>query len=174
MQKCLKAKKMLQENPDMSLVDVAKACKVHVATVYKAQKLLREEQQLQAVLPSLVPKTFSDALAALDKFDAQQASLVPEPNSGSVELMETLLTARGSRYGKFKDTAQVAQELKRVLTRHAHAINASFSDSQWEALEMICHKAARIVNGDPNYIDSWIDIAGYAQLIADELKGIDR
>jgi hypothetical protein len=88
--------------------------------------------------------------------------------------IETLLTVRGSRYGKFKDTAQVAQELKRVLTRHAHAIEASFSDSQWEALEMICHKIARIVNGDPNYIDSWRDIAGYAQLVSDELQGIDR
>ena len=88
--------------------------------------------------------------------------------------IDQLLADRGTRYGKFKDTAQVAQELKRVLTRHAHAIEASFSDSQWEALEMICHKIARIVNGDPNYIDSWDDISGYAQLIADELRGIER
>ena len=35
---------------------------------------------------------------------------------------------------------------------------------QQEALEMICHKLGRIANGDPNYADSWIDIAGYAKL----------
>jgi hypothetical protein len=36
---------------------------------------------------------------------------------------------------------------------------------------MICHKLGRIVNGDPNYADSWIDIAGYAKLVADRLEG---
>lgn len=36
---------------------------------------------------------------------------------------------------------------------------------------MIFHKIARILNGDPNYADSWVDIAGYAKLVADELEG---
>ena len=34
---------------------------------------------------------------------------------------------------------------------------------------MIAHKIGRILNGDPNYLDSWIDIVGYAQLIVDRL-----
>ena len=169
MKKYLKAKKMLQDSPDMPLIEIAKACKVHVATVYKAKKMLREEQRGE----QQVAAALSDAVVALEEFKAQEATFVAEAGSGSVDI-GTLLTVRGTRYGRFKDTAQVAQELKRVLTRHAHAINASFSDSQWEALEMICHKTARIVNGDPNYADSWLDIAGYAQLIADELRGIDR
>jgi hypothetical protein len=41
--------------------------------------------------------------------------------------------------------------------------------SQKESLEMIMHKVARILNGDPNYSDSWHDIAGYAKLIDDVL-----
>ena len=32
---------------------------------------------------------------------------------------------------------------------------------------MILHKLARILNGDPNYVDSWHDIAGYAILVED-------
>lgn len=40
---------------------------------------------------------------------------------------------------------------------------------QREALEMIAHKIARIVNGDPGYLDNWNDLAGYAQLVAQEL-----
>ena len=32
----------------------------------------------------------------------------------------------------------------------------------------------RIVNGDQHYADSWIDIAGYAKLVADRLEGITR
>jgi hypothetical protein len=35
---------------------------------------------------------------------------------------------------------------------------------------MIFHKLARIANGDPNYHDSWHDIAGYAKLVADRLE----
>jgi hypothetical protein len=41
---------------------------------------------------------------------------------------------------------------------------------QREALDMICSKMARIMNGDPNYVDSWEDIAGYATLVANRLK----
>jgi hypothetical protein len=36
---------------------------------------------------------------------------------------------------------------------------------------MIAHKLGRIVNGDPNYVDSWVDIAGYATLVAKRLQG---
>ena len=36
---------------------------------------------------------------------------------------------------------------------------------------MILHKIGRILNGDPNYADSWHDIAGYAKLVEDELSG---
>jgi hypothetical protein len=41
---------------------------------------------------------------------------------------------------------------------------------QKEALEMVAHKLGRIVNGDPNYLDSWVDIIGYTQLVLDRLK----
>ena len=39
---------------------------------------------------------------------------------------------------------------------------------------MICHKIGRILNGDPDYGDSWRDIAGYALLVADRLEGVVR
>ena len=42
---------------------------------------------------------------------------------------------------------------------------------QAEALEMIAHKIARILNGNPNYADHWADIAGYATLVQRELEG---
>jgi hypothetical protein len=35
---------------------------------------------------------------------------------------------------------------------------------------MIFHKIARILNGNPDYVDNWIDIAGYAKLVADDLE----
>ncbi len=85
-------------------------------------------------------------------------------------MITEILDERGKRYGKFKDHAEISQRLKYVVRDRRDVL----LDDQREALEMICHKIARILNGDPNYADSWIDIAGYAQLVADRLQGIER
>ena len=66
------------------------------------------------------------------------------------------------------------QGIKRLLADHALRHNKTFADDQWEALEMIVHKMARIVNGNPGKVDHWVDIAGYAKLIADRLQGNAR
>lgn len=80
------------------------------------------------------------------------------------------LEERGKRYGKFTSHAKITQELKQVLFPYS----VRLAPDQTEALDMICHKIGRILNGDPNYADSWHDIAGYAQLVADRLNGVER
>ena len=85
-----------------------------------------------------------------------------------------VLTERGKRYGAFKDQANISQTLKDVLRKHINGRKINIEGDQKEALEMICHKLARIANGDPDYADSWVDIAGYAQLVADRLQGTVR
>ena len=80
------------------------------------------------------------------------------------------LKARGDKYGTFIGNATIAQALKRVVYEHAKAHDKEFTDDQMEALDMICTKLGRIVNGDPNYADSWLDIAGYAKLVSDRLE----
>ena len=81
------------------------------------------------------------------------------------------LAERGSRYGDFMGHAEVTQELKNCLRDHLEARSKILSPDQLEALDMICHKIGRIINGDPDYFDSWVDIAGYAQLVANRLLG---
>lgn len=39
-----------------------------------------------------------------------------------------------------------------------------------EAIEMIFHKIGRIGAGNPNFVDHWEDIAGYATLVAQRLR----
>jgi hypothetical protein len=84
------------------------------------------------------------------------------------------LDERAQDYGKFKDGAALMQGIKRLLADHARRHNKTFADDQWEALEMIVHKIGRIVNGNPDKVDHWVDIAGYAKLIADRLQGNAR
>lgn len=83
--------------------------------------------------------------------------------------IESLVTERGSRYGKFADGAKIMRSLKGVM--HNTDGWSRLTDSQREALDMIQHKIGRILNGDPAYDDNWKDIAGYSKLIADELNG---
>jgi|688.fasta_scaffold65583_3 hypothetical protein len=84
--------------------------------------------------------------------------------------IEETLEQRGKRYGKFTDHAQVTQDLKRVVAAHLQGGRPHMAADQWEALDMIFHKIGRIVCGDPNYADSWHDIAGYAKLVEDRLN----
>jgi hypothetical protein len=88
----------------------------------------------------------------------------------ALEGIDATLAERGSKYGKFTEHAAVTQELKCVLQAHSSKLGKSFQPDQCEALDMICHKLGRIVNGDPDYADSWIDIAGYAKLVGDRLE----
>ena len=88
--------------------------------------------------------------------------------------IDETLDARAQDYGKFKDGAALMQAMKRTLADHARMHNKTFADDQWEALEMIVHKIGRIVNGNPDKVDHWVDIAGYAKLIADRLQGNAR
>lgn len=84
-----------------------------------------------------------------------------------------ILNERGKRYGKFLHHARLAQEIKFVFG-NCGTTWSEMDDDQREALHMIAHKIARILNGDPNYPDSWVDIAGFATLVADRLEGKER
>lgn len=97
------------------------------------------------------------------------------------EIQETL-QERGKRYGKFTDHAEVTQLLKQVIDDNlpsgrtrANGRHGPFLDpDQAEALDMICHKIGRILCGDPDYADSWHDIAGYALLVSQRLEGTEQ
>ena len=81
--------------------------------------------------------------------------------------IDTLLAERQSIHGDFLVFGGIRQELRRVMEK-TPSWN-SLTDAQREALDMIQHKVARILNGNPNFADHWTDIQGYARLIEREL-----
>lgn len=82
--------------------------------------------------------------------------------------VEQVLEQRGKRYGEFHEHAAIAQDLKARM--YAAPGWQRLTPDQREALEMVQHKVARILNGDPSYDDNWVDIAGYSTLVAQRLK----
>ena len=150
-----------------------------LATVKREKVTLNAAQFMVAKKLGIDPFEYARQLA---KVEAEQPPLdvldeshpewtAQETESGDIV---ATLTERGKRYGKFKDHADVTQKLKFILRTHMGSNYDRMEPDQIEALEMICHKLGRIANGDPNYADSWVDIAGYAKLVSDRLEGVER
>ena len=77
--------------------------------------------------------------------------------------IDITLAERGARYGDFISHAAITQHMKQAMVDSPRW--KSLDHDQKEALEMVAHKIGRILNGDPNYIDSWTDIIGYTRLV---------
>lgn len=80
--------------------------------------------------------------------------------------IQSVLNQREQRYGNFLRHSEITQALKKILVDNQRT---PLDPDMQESLDMICHKLGRIANGDPYYADSWVDIAGYAKLVADRL-----
>ncbi len=119
------------------------------------------------------PMTYKLRKQVQDAWQPPELMPMPELIQEDTNIDQTL-DERAKDYGKFKDGAALMQAMKRTLADHARMHNKTFADDQWEALEMIVHKIGRIVNGNPDKVDHWVDIAGYAKLIADRLQGNAR
>lgn len=117
------------------------------------------------------PKPTKD-ISSLSSSSVPKESITPlRVGTPKTVSTEDILAERGSRYGDFKKHAQIAQLLKETIRAHMGYKWTAMANDQQEALDMICHKIGRIANGDPDYSDSWHDIAGYAKLVADRLDG---
>ena len=159
-----KVYEFFRKNPSASASATAAKHKMSISNVYKMRARALEDLR-NFVAPEMLPMPKVSTANTL-KYDGELAL-----ESTSVD---KTLDARAEMYGKFKDGAALMQSIKRVLADHAAKHNKTFADDQWEALEMIVHKIGRIVNGDPDVVDHWVDIAGYATLIADRLEGNPR
>ena len=81
--------------------------------------------------------------------------------------IEETLSERGKNYGLFDDQARITQNIKRAMEDSKNW--KGLSNDKREALEMVAHKVGRILNGNPEFHDSWHDIIGYVKLVADTL-----
>lgn len=83
----------------------------------------------------------------------------------SEKALEIILLNRGGTHGPVDCQCAIAQQLKKIMRPH----HTGLDHVQIEALDMIALKISRILAGDPNFLDHWSDIAGYATLVANRL-----
>lgn len=81
--------------------------------------------------------------------------------------LQQTLNERAVTHGFFAVNSRISQQLKEQVRNEVGYDKLTYA--QRESLDMIMHKISRILSGDPKFIDSWRDIAGYAQLVVDDL-----
>ena len=150
--------KMLTEG--FTAPQIKKRMKVSESYVYAIKK------QMEAQEAETLTESVKETLHNITQGRQQYREAVEADTN-----VDAILDARGSRYGNFMDHATITYRLKEVARDFAAQHGKHFAYDQCEAFDMIFHKLGRILNGDPNYADSWIDIAGYAKLVADRLEG---
>jgi hypothetical protein len=164
--KTAKARSFMQSNPAASPNEVAARFGMTKQTVYVLRNKMRKA--------GMVFPPRSEQLATL-------APALPMPEDSQkleqtgIEMYEdgvdVTLDARAVDYGKFIEGAEVMQMLKRVVQNALSNRDKVLAHDQAESMDMIIHKIGRIVNGNPDVVDHWLDIAGYAKLVADRLEG---
>lgn len=103
--------------------------------------------------------------------EAKAGEYIEVEGAKSAQDIDAILNARGSTYGSFMQSSDTVIRIKSIM-HNAVARNAvHLYPDQLQALDMIATKISRIVHGNPNHLDSWTDIAGYATLVADRLQG---
>jgi transposase len=161
-----RARAFMQSNPAVSPSEVANRFDMSKQTVYVLRNNMKKAGMVfpprDQQLPSLAP-------AQPMPEDSQKQQLV------GIEMYEdavdATLDARAVTYGKFIEGAEVIQMLKRVVQNALSNRDKVLAHDQSESIDMILHKLGRIINGNPDVVDHWLDIAGYAKLVADRLEG---
>jgi hypothetical protein len=139
----------LEKHPKMRVKDVAEHFNVHTSYIYAVRRKAGQEPEVSRPIinPEITMET-SDVDAILD--------------------------SRAKDYGKFIEGAEIMQMLKRVVHNYIEKRGTPLAFDQREAIDMIIHKLGRIINGNPDKVDHWVDIAGYATLVAERLEGNAR
>ena len=179
--KTMKVMDYIRSHPNMPAQKIADKWNMHKSRIYQLKRRIKDEDTLVAIsitdpTPGPTPEHEADARASSAILDAKRT---PEEAAARVEKyfpakVDAILNERAENYGKFIDGAEVMQMLKRLVHGYIENRGTQLAFDQRESIDMIVHKLGRIINGNPDHVDSWRDIAGYATLVADRLEGNAR
>ena len=141
----------LRKHPGIPAKDIAESFGVNVSYIYNLRKRIKDEQAVWT-----------------------PPDLLPVPEAPATTSVDNVLDDRAKDYGKFIEGAEIMQMLKRLVHNYIEDRGTPLAFDQREAIDMIIHKLGRIINGNPDKVDHWVDVAGYAKLVADRLEGNAR
>jgi hypothetical protein len=91
----------------------------------------------------------------------------------SLTSIEQITKERGRTYGDFGLIGDIAQTIKDTMRVAVGLTGRKWGDLPGyvrEALDHDATKTARILIGDPMFLDNWDDKQGYAKIVADRIR----
>ena len=151
MTKANKIRRYITKHPEALNGTIAKKFEVTPGYVSLLRSKLAAEATEEAVevLADALPKEKNWVVSYVS---TSNKSIKDTPNKviPAATDVDATLAERGKRYGSFKGHAEVTMGLKRQIADALFTRNKTLLSDQQEALDMICHKIGRIVNGDPD------------------------
>lgn len=80
---------------------------------------------------------------------------------------QEILSDREQTHGAFREVAGYSQAIKTLMRSSRNWDKLDVAQAQ--ALEVVADKVARILCGDPSFLDHWQDGAGYFELVVRDL-----
>ena len=193
MTKSDKIREYFRKHPSADVAKVAAKFEAPKPMTYKLRKQVQEEDQL-ITAPAPDAPTRKVTVTASQMAIAKKLGIKPDDfvreglKQGLLQYddernftgedegdgVDAILDDRAQDYGKLIQGAEIMQMLKRIVHNYIEARGTKLAFDQREAIDMIIHKLGRIINGNPDKVDTWVDIAGYAKLVADRLEGVER
>jgi hypothetical protein len=170
----LKVMDHFRTHPDAPVLEVATKYNMSMSQTYALRKRVRDQEttnKLNDALGDLIYQPLSIKPVPKVSRPIVNPEITMEPDETKVD---AILDSRAKDYGKFIDGAEIMQMLKRLVHGYIENRGTPLAFDQREAIDMIIHKLGRIINGNPDKVDSWRDIAGYSTLVADRLEGNAR
>ena len=164
--KTKRAEAFMQSNPAVAPNEVAARFGLKTQSVY----VLRNKMKKAGFVFSKKSEQFA-SLAPAEPMAEVSRVIMQTGIEMYEDEVDATLDARAVDYGKFIEGAEVMQMLKRVVQNALSNRDKVLAHDQAESMDMIIHKIGRIINGNPDVVDHWLDIAGYAKLVADRLEG---
>lgn len=176
-EKAVKVMELLNKNPNYADEYVAAKAGCHRNYVYRLRKKMAHADQPELdydgpIIGKIENFTYDNIAELAYNVTRGKQGRRADREAAAENEIDTILDERGARYGDFLTHAEITQRLKQMA--YNYISDNKLAADQIEALDMIFHKIGRIINGDPDYVDSWVDIAGYAKLVADRLQGVER
>jgi hypothetical protein len=174
----------LKANPKAKPLALAKEHGVAASYVYKLRKQMVDKRGRKVTIGASQVAIARAMGVPLDeyvkeglkqgvfKYDDERPIVNPEITMETD--VDQVLDSRAKDYGKFIEGAEIMQMLKRLVHNYIEDRGTPLAFDQREAIDMIIHKMGRIINGNPDKVDHWVDIAGYATLVAERLEGNAR
>jgi len=157
----------LTAHPDARVREIAAACNCHQTTVYK---FLSRYPRGTAKKASVATSVASVSPATIEAIQSVDLNL--EGASGTVDLgpsttdptdlktiedeeNESFMIAFNRTCAELNTHSALSQSLKRSAAAHARTQNNTFSDMEWESVELILRQIAGVVTFPEESIEFW-------------------